>query len=466
MTLLDASLMIIYLFICLFIGSHIKNNNRRNPLYRKWFMPGLRLKLFFSIAYALVYTYYYEYGGDTKGYYNDAMRVIDALSYGPVVFYEVLSREYANVSSEALNITALMVYDAPMEYYTVNISSFFVFLGFGSYFSANLLIALFSYWGCWHFFLLLVEKFPKIEKQMAFSILFIPSVVFWGSGLNKDTFILCFVGLFLYYLNKVLNGRVFNFKGIVIIVVSAFLIFKIKAYVLISLVPAVLVWRTLYLRDRIKIRWIKGLVLPVFGSIAIIAVVYALNILGQYNKRYSVDSFVSTAQSMQGWHYVEGKNTSEQYGRGSSYSLGDYEETTVGLLKIFPAAVNVTYFRPYIWEVKNAAMLAQALESLAFLLFSVFIVLKVGPFKFYKIMSNDSFILMCLVFAIFFGFAVGFSSYNFGALSRYKIPCVPFYIAALFIIYHKYQEERKRKFQAIEMRRQSRRNMVVPGFSS
>jgi len=465
MTLLDVSLMVVYFFLCLFIGSQIKNIHRRNPLYKKWFMKGLRMKLVFCVAYCLVYTYYYDYGGDTKGYYHDALKVVESLQYGPTVFYEVIKRDYINVSSETLNLNMRMIYDAPMEYYTVNLSSIFVILGLGSYFSSNLLIALFSYWGCWHFFLLLVEKFPKLEKQMAFSILFIPSVVFWGSGLNKDTYILCFIGLFLFYVNKILNGRVFDLKGIIIIIFSAYLIFIIKAYVLISLVPAVLVWRTLYLRDKIRIGWIRSLVLPIFGSIAIVVVVYALNVLGQYNKRYSVDSFVDTAQNMQGWHYKEGHNTSEEYGRGSSYSLGEYEETTLGLLKVFPAAVNVTYFRPYIWEVKNVAMLAQALESFAFLLFTVYIILKVGPLKFYKIISNDSFVLMCLVFAIFFGFAVGFSSYNFGALSRYKIPCVPFFIAALFIIYHKYKEERKLKLMYIASRQRARGNMAVPGFS-
>jgi len=466
MTLLDISLMIVYLFLCLLIGSQIKNKHSRNPLYRKWFMPGLRIKLFFCIAYCLVYTYYYDYGGDTKGYYRDTLKVLDALQYGITPFYEVINRVYSNISPEALNILLRMTYDAPMEYYAVHISAIFVFLGFGSYFSASLLIALFSYWGVWHFFLLLVEKFPNIEKQMAFAILFIPSVVFWGSGLNKDTYILCFIGLFLYNINKVLNGRVFDFKGIAIIFITGYLIFIIKAYVLISLIPAVLVWRTLFLRDKIKIGWIRSLVLPIFGSLAIVTVVYALNILGQYNKKYSVNSFVKTAQSMQGWHYVEGHNTSEQFGRGSSYSLGEYEETTIGLLKIFPAAVNVTYFRPYLWEVKNAAMLAQALESLAFLLFTLYVIFKVGPYKFYKIISNDSFVLMCLVFAIFFGFAVGFSSYNFGALSRYKIPAVPFYVAALFIIRYKYLEAKKAKFQKILARQEQRGGMAVPGFSS
>jgi hypothetical protein len=218
----------------------------------------------------------------------------------------------------------------------------------------------------------------------------------------------------------------------------------VKPYVLISLVPAIGLWRTLYLRDKIKNGVIRAVTLPIVGTLSIFVVVFSLDFLAKYNQRYSLDSFVDTAQSMQGWHYKEGENTADQHGRGSSYTLGDYDASSwQGMLKVFPAAVNVTFFRPYLWEVNGAAMLAQAIESLLFLFFTVFTILKVGPLKFYRFISNDSFLLMCVVFAIFFGFAVGFSSYNFGALSRYKIPAVPFFVAALFIVRHKYKEGKR-----------------------
>lgn len=466
MTLWDILLILIYLPICLQIGKRIKRNNRHNPLYQKWFMKGLWIKLFGSLAFCFVYTFYYDYGGDTRGYFNDSNIVVKSLLEGFDVFWSVFTRTYENVDPAALDLLMRITYDAPMEYFTVNIGVFFNILGFGSYFAMSLLIALFSYWGVWHFFLLFHSKYPRLEKQMAFAILFIPSVWFWGSGLSKDTFILCFIGLFLYYLNRLLNGRVFDLKAILIVLISGYLMFVIKAYVLISLVPAIVVWRTLYLRDKIRVAWIRALILPVVGSIAVVGVVYALSFLGQYNKKYSVDNFVSSAQSMQGWHYQEGHNTSDQYGRGSSYTLGNYDESAMGLLKIFPAAVNVTFFRPYLWEVKNAGMLAQAMESLLFLYFTIAIIIRTGIFKTYNYISNDSFLLMCVIFAVFFGFAVGFSSYNFGALSRYKIQCVPFYVAALFIIRYKAQESKRLHILKTIKKREFRQGSeAVPGFA-
>ncbi|MCZ4407265.1 hypothetical protein O3Q51_00485 [Cryomorphaceae bacterium 1068] len=465
MSFLDFLLILVYLPLCLGVGKYFQNKHPHNPIYQKWFMKGLLFKLLACIAFCLVYTFYYDYGGDTRAYFQEALIHIKALSNGPQVFYEVMTRQYENVSATTLDLLFQTSFHSTTEYYTVNLGTPFILMGMGSYFSGSMLIGLFNYWGLWHFFLLFQRKFPALEKQMAFSVLFIPSVLFWGSGFNKDTFILCFVGLFLFYSDKLFSWKIFNIKAILIILITGYLIFSIKAYVLVSLIPAVLIWRTLYLRDRINVWWLRSAVLPIIGGISILAVTYSLNFLSQYTEKYSVENFVDSAQSMQGWHYVEGRNTSGDNGRGSSYTLGSYEETTTGLLKVFPAAVNVTFFRPYFWEVKNTAMLAQAIESFLFLFFTVATILKVGIFRTYSFITNDSFLLMCVIFSIFFGFAVGFSSYNFGALSRYKIQCVPFFVASLFILRYKHKELKKGFVEKEIEARIRQNNQLIPGFN-
>ncbi len=382
MSFLDILLIAIYLPLCLFIGKRVLNKHRYNPLYRKWFMKGLWAKLLGGLAFALVYTYYFEYGGDTRAYFRDSSKVIEALFISPTAYWEVLHHRFENISSGALDILLHMSFHAKQEYYVVNFMSLFNLFGFGSYFSSTLLVALFTYWGTWHFFLLLVEKFPRIEKQMAFAALFVPSVFFWGSGIGKDSLIFCSVGLILFHVNQIASGKFWQIKSLVIIGAASYFMFIVKPYVLISLLPAIALWRTVHLRDKIRNTYIRAAVLPLIGAGSIVAMVYTLNFMAQYNQRYSVDSFVDTAQSMQGWHYKEGHNTAEENGRGSSYTLGEYDENSwQGLLKIFPAAVNVTYFRPYIWEVKNAGMLAQAIESLLFLLFTVLTIIKVGSLQ-------------------------------------------------------------------------------------
>src|SRR5690606_32987784 len=137
------------------------------------------------------------------------------------VFWEVLNRDMEGVSSEALEYILRLKFGHPREYYVVNASVVFVFLGAGSYFSATLLVALFTFWGVWCLFRLLVRKYPDMEKQMAVAALFIPSVFFWGSGIGKDSLILCAIGLILYHVDVVLSGRIWKVKSLLIIAVAA-----------------------------------------------------------------------------------------------------------------------------------------------------------------------------------------------------------------------------------------------------
>ena len=58
---------------------------------------------------------------------------------------------------------------------------------------------------------------------------------------------------------------------------------------------------------------------------------------------------------------------------GSAYSLGDFSPTIGGMLSKFPLAVNVTLFRPYLWEAKKIIVLLSALEAILFL----FVTLKI-----------------------------------------------------------------------------------------
>jgi hypothetical protein len=80
-----------------------------------------------------------------------------------------------------------------------------------------------------------------------------------------------------------------------------------------------------------------------------------------------------------------------------------------------------------------------ALEALAFIYFTIKAFRIRGVSKTFTLIGRDPTVLFCLIFSLIFAFAVGISSYNFGSLSRYKIPCLPFYAAFLIIIinYHK-----------------------------
>ena len=71
--------------------------------------------------------------------------------------------------------------------------------------------------------------------------------------------------------------------------------------------------------------------------------------------------------------------------------------------------------------------------------------------RFTKLILTNPEVQFCLIFSLLFAFSVGFTSYNFGSLVRYKIPFMPFYYIALFILADKEkQPEVKRVAQPVQ----------------
>ncbi|NND94678.1 MAG: hypothetical protein HKN45_07395 [Flavobacteriales bacterium] len=405
-------------------------------------MLGLLAKLVGGFSFALIYTYYYSYGGDTKNYFHDASILVNLFVDSPRAYIEVLLSDPAGILKDYHEIASKLKYHlGTSEWFTVKVNSLATIIGMRSYFASTLVVAGVTYIGVWKLFQVLYRRYPNAHRSLAFAVLFVPSVFFWGSGLMKDSIVIGLLGYVIYLADQ------FNRRGIlkggitmVFMVICSYIIFQIKAYVLISLIPAILIWIILSYRERMENVVIRKLLFPFLMVISIGAIGYAIQWLGSYTTKYNMDTVFDTAESMQTWHYIEGENVSEKHGRGSSYSLGEYDPSFAGTMVMFIPAINVTFFRPYLWEVKNIAMLAAAVESTIIFLYSLFIFLGLGFFRVLKILNRDSFLLMSLSFALFFGFAVGFTSYNFGALVRYKIPCIPFYLSSLFILQYKVRE--------------------------
>jgi hypothetical protein len=259
-------------------------------------------------------------------------------------------------------------------------------------------------------------------------------VFFWGSGLLKDTIALGFLGLIVSSIYVAFIERKSIYINILYLVVSIYVIGIVKSYILMALLPALSMWTFLIYRKNIKSEIIKTLSTPIFIVLILVSVVFVLQGLGNIFTKFSVDNAQKKAEDMQRWHTYVVEVMNE--GEGSSYNLGEIDFSPVGLMRTAPAAINVALFRPWLWEVKNPVMLLEAMESLFILVFSIytlFIFIRNIPIGLSVISDNPS-IMFMIVFAIIFAFSVGFTSYNFGSLSRYRIPLLPFYVGAILIL--------------------------------
>jgi hypothetical protein len=219
-------------------------------------------------------------------------------------------------------------------------------------------------------------------------------------------------------------------------VVGFYFIALVKIYILVAFVPALSIWLLVSYSKKIRswgLRWtLNTLTISMCGG----GLIFLSQNFAEELGKYSLDKIANTAKVTKG--YIN--SVSEEEG-GSAYDLGEFEPTLSGMLTKFPQAVVVTLFRPFLWEAKKPIMLLSALESLAFALLFINVFFRRGIKMILRKTLNDPNLLFFLIYSLLFAFAVGVSTGNFGTLSRYKIPCVPFFAAFLLILY--YQQKTK-----------------------
>jgi hypothetical protein len=263
----------------------------------------------------------------------------------------------------------------------------------------------------------------------------------WGSGLLKDPITygsLCFIvhGVYQLFINY--RVRLIHFLEII---VCSTLILMIKPYILLCAIPGLMILVLFSTLKKVDLPVLKALATPFLGFVVFVAGYFLIDSLKEQMGKYAVDNLTNTLSAFQTWHYAEG----ELYG-ATVYTLGDMSDlSTFGLIKKIPLAVNVALFRPYIWESRKPMIFLSALESFWFLIITLQTFRTIGIIGFFRTLRNDPFILFCFVFAFIFSFAVGLSSYNFGALVRYKIPCMPFYLCTMYIIKDYYGGIKKKR---------------------
>lgn len=423
MELLDFIIGPIYVGIILFIGLRI-SSGFSEAIDRRLFNLGLLVKLVSAFAIGVIYWFYYE-DGDTVYYYDRMLRVSKALRSDIVLGLKLIFTGYPDVADETYFImTSLRAFDTA-SYMVVRVAAVINVLCFGIYTNVALLFSVFAFSGLWQLYRITCHALPGIEKKyIGFSILLIPSVFFWGSGLLKDTLTLggiCWV-IACFYRGILLGQR--PWLNTFLLVTIGYFVITIKSYIIVAFIPAAVIW---YVAEKRKDSNVQRTIAtsPIVLGFTILLSLILLSQLGSVLGRYSIENLQYEAEAMQQWHH----QVEEVYDyEGSSYSLGNTDFSTVGLLTKAPIALVTTFFRPFPWEVANPLMALSSLESLA--LFSIgFLVffqrVKDPERRISRILQRYPILQFCLIFTIIFGFAVGFTAYNFGALVRYKIPCLP-----------------------------------------
>jgi hypothetical protein len=410
---------------------------------RKYYIPGLSVKIVGALAVGLIYQFYYGGGrpsGDTFNYFRQAGIIFDAFVENPSAGVQLLLANGEMTPAIFQYATRIYWFDSPTEYFVIRVLAFCSLLTAHSYAANAVIFAAVSFSGIWAMYRSFYKLFPGLHREFAIAMLFIPSVFFWGSGILKDTITLGALGWATWAIVRIFFEKRGVFMAAAVLFFSLYTIYSIKIYIVLCFLPAAILWIFLANAERIRSPVLRILIAPVMLALGGVLGYYAMVEIGADNARYSLDKVSETAEVTARYLTYVGESQG-----GSVYTLGDdYDFSPVGMLRKFPLAVNVTLFRPYLWEAHNVVMLLSAFESLATLLLTLVVIYQAGLKNLLKYLAAKPVITFCLIFAIAFSFAVGISTYNFGSLVRYKIPMFPFYLAGLFILRHLALSKRRR----------------------
>jgi len=410
---------------------------------RPYYFPAITLKIGGALALGCIYQFYYG-GGDTFNFHTYGSRHIwEAFTDDPLTGLKLLFGDKNDEIGIYQYSSRIPFFRDSSSFMIIRIAAILDLLTFSSYSATAVLFAVFGFMGLWALFRTFYELYPSLHKGIAISVLFIPSVIFWGSGLLKDTITLGCLGLTTFYIKRIFVDHKIRLSFIVLLLLNLYLIFSIKKYILMCFTPSMLLWVFMANLSSVKSTFLKVLMFPFVIVVIGVFGYFAVTQIGKDDPRYAVNKIANTAM-------VTAYDIAYQTGRdaGSTYSLGELDGSMGSMVRLAPQAINVSLFRPYLWEVRNPLMLMSALESLAFFLLTIYIIFKKGRALLTAI--GNPHVMFCLVFSITFAFATGVSTFNFGTLSRYKIPLLPFYALALTLIYYSNNERTVEEFEITE----------------
>ena len=435
----DFILVPIYTILAYFIAGRIQQKRiDENPVY-KYYTRGLMAKIFGGLALASIYVFYYQ-GGDTLNYWKDAgtlrnLMFKDFFCYVDILFGDTSFVNFFCFDNDTGSPMSIFLRD-PRSYAVTRFTSIPHLLSIDSFFGCTILVSILSYTGVWRLYLVFTEVYPKLTKEMAIAVLFIPSVVFWGSGILKDTLTFSAACWFTYAFYHVTLKRYKWPINTTMVVFTSMVMISVKPYIFLGLMPGCLVWLVFNRMEKIESAFVRVLSFPMMFMIAALigglVVSRSASSLGAYG---SVDTLLDKAVATQ-------QDLKRDAYEGNSFDIGDFEPTLAGVITKAPAAIFAGMFRPTILDVRNVVMFISAIENTLIMILFLYLFVRVGPIQFFRTLFTQPIVMFCFSFVIFFSFSVGLTTSNFGSLVRYKIPAMPFFVAGLYILRYKWMESK------------------------
>lgn len=374
--------------------------------YSKLYWISLVLKVAGGCALGLVYLYYYT-TSDTWTFFNEASHQAD-LAIADL-------REYFNylISNTSTNNVSHPLYLEDRNSILIKFISLLCLISGNNYWICAVYFSIISFACAWYLFVQIINFFPSASSAIAMPLFFFPSIIFWGSGIIKETFALAGI----YLITSIFIRYVFNvsikWNHILVGIVSLIVVWMLKYYWLAIylgvLIPTAF---TLFLYKKKRYTGSK-LILVWFSTLVVAAILTTLIHPNFYLSRI-FEVIISNNESF--LIASDSRNV---------INFHQLQPTWWSIAINSPWAVLSGLFRPFIWEASNLPAALASFENLILLAFTIFAALN---FKNYH--HKESFMIL-LIYCVILCTFLALSTPNLGTLSRYRVGFLPFYVFAI-----------------------------------
>ncbi len=289
----------------------------------------------------------------------------------------------------------------------VKLLSVFHILSFGHYYVNVIFYSFITLFGPIAIYRVMADVFPKRKLQVLLGIFFVPSFLYWTSGLHKEGLIFTGISLVIYALYFGIKEKRFGIRRILSFLTGLLLLLVLRNFIIVIIIPAIIAWFAATRKPKYG--------LAIFGGL------YLLYIVLFFTVRYispQLDLPQTVVNKQKDFINIAGGN--------STIKTDELEPTAISFLKNTPQAINLSMLRPNPGDVKHILSLAAALElSIIFLLFIIFLFCRKNGFESRNLLN------FCLFFSFSLLLAIGFSVNNLGAIVRYRSVIIPLLVVPM-----------------------------------
>ncbi|MCG8310399.1 MAG: hypothetical protein MI975_23610 [Cytophagales bacterium] len=371
--------------------------------FRKVDGIALVLKIGAGILLGLIYKYYYG-GGDTFQYFKEAGTIASFFLDHP---QKVIDIYFHTEKLEELRRTLIFDLQPRALFFSKVISVFYLVSG-GNYWIISMYMSFLSFLGINFLVYELNGKFPDLSKATIISFYFLPTFVFWTSGLLKESLTIGTLTIAVSTALRLVRSN--DYSSVwdwLLLFISLLLLWKLKYYyaaVLIPLISFLLIYNLPGCNNKLK--RVLAVVSPILVAAVVSNLHYNLNPKRVFDVVYE-NYKVITALS-----------------HGGSIHYFGFDGSFTGFLINIPAALFGGLFRPVILESGSIIQQAVGLEHTVVLGLCFTAIWKSGCKKIFR----NHYTIIVLVYVTSLATMMAFVSPNFGTLSRYKVAYWPFFV--------------------------------------